>query len=158
MTHRIALVYVDGWNVEIVGSAKDSFAENLKKSGFPTDTHLDFYTVPGSLEIPLVTKKLAESGKYDLIAAAGFIVNGRIYRHEFVATAVIDGMMRVQLDSGIPVISMVLTPIDENFDEHKAEDVKWFTEHMVKKGEEGAKAALATLKTHDSIKEKAKAA
>src|ERR1700736_4732933 len=76
----------------------------------PPKSPIDFFDVPGSLEIPLHALLLAESGRYAAIAAAGFVVNGGIYRHEFVADAVIQGLMRVQLDTKVPVISAVLTP------------------------------------------------
>jgi len=50
---------------------------------------------------------LAKTGRYAAIVAAGFVVDGGIYRHEFVAEAVIGGLMRVQLETGVPVISAV---------------------------------------------------
>ncbi len=64
-------------------------------------------------------------------------------------TAVIDGLMRVQLDTGVPVFSVVLTP--HHFHEHD-EHVRYFTEHFVRKGAEAAVAVEATLKLHDAIK------
>jgi 6,7-dimethyl-8-ribityllumazine synthase len=84
---------------------------------------------------------LAESGRYVAIVAAGFVVNGGIYRHEFVADAVIQGLMRVQLDTKVPVISAVLTP--QNFLEH-GEHRKFFHDHFVVKGAEAA-ACAATV-------------
>jgi 6,7-dimethyl-8-ribityllumazine synthase len=76
------------------------------------------------------------------IVAAGFVVNGGIYRHEFVADAVIQGLMRVQLDTKVPVISAVLTP--QNFHEHD-EHRKFFHDHFVVKGAEAAAACAATI-------------
>ena len=58
----------------------------------------------------LQAKLLAKTGRYAVIVAAGLIVNGGIYRHEFVAATVIDALMQVQLDTDIPIISLVLTP------------------------------------------------
>jgi len=98
--------------------------------------------VPGAFEIPLLAKKLAQTGRYDAIVACALVVNGGIYRHEFVTTAVIDGLMRVQLDTEVPVMSAVLTPRD--FHEHE-EHVRFFREHFVKKGTEVAQACLATM-------------
>lgn len=80
--------------------------------------------------------------------AAGLVVDGGIYRHEFVATAVIDGLMRVQLDTDVPVFSVVLTP--HHFHEHD-EHVRYFAEHFVKKGAEAANAVAATLELHASL-------
>ena len=70
------------------------------------------------------------------------MVNGGIYRHEFVAAAVIDGLMRVQLDTGVPVFSAVLTPRD--FHEHEVH-LRFFGEHLVTKGTEAARACMAAL-------------
>ena len=55
-------------------------------------------------------KLLAKTGKYAVIVAAGFVVDGGIYRHEFVSETVIGALMRIQLDTEIPIISVVLTP------------------------------------------------
>ena len=103
---------------------------------------IDFFEVPGSLEIPLHALLLAESRRYAAIVAAGFVVNGGIYRHEFVAEAVISGLMRVQLDTKVPVISAVLTP--QHFHEHD-EHKKFFYDHFVVKGAEAAAACAATI-------------
>jgi 6,7-dimethyl-8-ribityllumazine synthase len=84
--------------------------------------------VPGGFEIPLQAKKLAQSGRYAAIVASALIVDGGIYRHEFVAEAVISGMMQVQLETGVPVLSAVLTP--QRFHEHE-EHQRFFSEHFV---------------------------
>ena len=86
--------------------------------------------------------RLARLGAYDAIIACGFVVNGGIYRHEFVAAAVIDGLMRVQLDTDVPIFTAVLTPRDfHDHDEHRT----FFRDHAVKKGTEVAQACLNTL-------------
>ena len=83
-----------------------------------------------------------------LIACGGFLVDGGIYRHEFVTRAVIDGIMRVMLDTGMPVLSMILTP--KNTYEHDR-DHSFFLEHFVIKGEELANAAVTTLKNKQGL-------
>jgi 6,7-dimethyl-8-ribityllumazine synthase len=85
---------------------------------------------------------LVRTGRYAAIVATGLVVDGGIYRHEFVCEAVINGLMRVQLDSEVPVISAVLTP--QHFHEH-AEHVRFFREHFVMKGTEAATACAATI-------------
>jgi 6,7-dimethyl-8-ribityllumazine synthase len=137
---RIAFVQAC-WHKEIVDRYRVSFTAEIAKHGFG-DGDIDFFEVPGSLEIPLHALLLAESGRYAAIVAAGFVVNGGIYRHEFVADAVISGLMRVQLDTRVPVISAVLTP--QNFHEHD-EHKKFFYDHFVVKGAEAATACAATL-------------
>ena len=103
---------------------------------------VDQFEVPGAFEIPLLAQKLARSGRYDAIVACGLVVNGGIYRHEFVGAAVIDALMRVQLDTEVPVLSAVLTPRD--FHEHE-DHQRFFSEHFVKKGIEVARACLETI-------------
>ena len=81
--------------------------------------------------------------------------NGGIYRHEFVAEAVIKGLMTVQLEMEVPVISAVLTPRD--FHEHE-EHRKFFHEHFRVKGTEAATACVSTTGGVDTIRELARAA
>jgi 6,7-dimethyl-8-ribityllumazine synthase len=137
---RIAFVQAC-WHKEIVDRCRVSFTAEIAKHGYG-DGDIDFFEVPGSLEIPLHALLLAESGRYAAIVAAGFVVNGGIYRHEFVADAVISGLMRVQLDTKVPVISAVLTP--QNYHEHE-EHKKFFYDHFVVKGAEAAEACAATV-------------
>ena len=104
--------------------------------------------VPGAFEIPLMAKKLAESGKFDAVIGCAVIVNGGIYHHEFVSTAVVDGLMRVQLGTGVPVFSVALTPY--NF--QPSEDLQgFFRQHFIKKGMEAADACAQTLAAHANV-------
>ena len=137
---RIAVISAS-WHADIVGRAKQSLLAEFDRSPGPP-RQVDSFDVPGAFEIPLLAQKLARSGRYDAIVACALVVNGGIYRHEFVAAAVIDGLMRVQLDSGVPVLSCVLTPRD--FHEHE-DHHRFFGEHFVKKGVEVARACLATI-------------
>ena len=137
---RIAVICAS-WHADIVDRARQSLLAEFDRSPTPPG-RVDQYEVPGAFEIPLLALKLARSGRYDAIVACGLVVNGGIYRHEFVGAAVIDGLMRVQLDTEVPVLSAVLTPRD--FHEH-AEHVKFFSEHFVKKGVEVAKACIETI-------------
>ena len=129
------------WHQDIVDQARLSFLAEMARRGFPDDA-IDRYAVPGAFEIPLLAKKLAQRGRYGAIVAAGFVVDGGTYRHEFVADAVIAGLMRVQPDTGVPVISCVLTP--QRFHEHE-EHRRFFHAHFVTKGAEAAAACARTL-------------
>ena len=137
---RIAFIS-STWHNEIVRKARDAFLDEFERSNVPRK-QVDQFEVPGAFEIPLHAKRLAQTGLYDAIVACGLVVNGGIYRHEFVASAVIDGLMRVQLDTGVPVLSAVLTPRD--FHEH-ADHHRFFSELFVKKGIEVARACLDTV-------------
>ena len=137
---RIAFVQAC-WHREIVDAGREAFVARMAELGVPPE-HIDIYEVPGSLEIPLQAKMLAKSGHYAAIVAAGFIVNGGIYRHEFVAETVIDAMMRVQLDTEVPIISLVLTP--QSFHEHDTHR-GFFHDHFKLKGAEAAVACARTV-------------
>ena len=98
---------------------------------------------PGSLEIPLQTKLLCKTGRYAAVVASALIVDGGIYRHEFVADTVLDAMMRVQLETEVPALSVVLTP--QRYHEHE-EHLAFFREHFKVKGAEAAVACAQTLR------------
>jgi 6,7-dimethyl-8-ribityllumazine synthase len=136
---RIAVV-ASGWHKSIIDNALQSIRDEFARSA--SDTRLDFFDVPGAFEIPLHAQKLCMSGNYDAVIACGFVVDGGIYRHEFVASAVIDGLMQVQLQTGVPVFSAVLTP--KSF--HENEDhLRFFSAHFIGKGTEVARACIDTL-------------
>ena len=143
---RIAFVQAC-WHRSIVESGRDGFLRELEQLGVARD-RVDVFEVPGSLEIPLHAKLLARTGRYAAVVAAGFVVDGGIYRHEFVAQSVIDGLMTVQLETEVPVLSMVLTP--QRFHEHH-EHVAFFTGHMTKKGAEAAIACVHTIRSIETI-------
>ena len=137
---RVALISA-AWHREIVASATTAIREQFRRLA-DSPAELRHFEVPGAFEIPLHAKRLARSARYDAIIACGLVVNGGIYRHEFVASAVIDGLMRVQLETDTPIFSAVLTPRD--FHEHE-EHERFFCEHFVKKGREVASACVETL-------------
>ena len=136
------------WHRDIVDRARDSFVAEMARHGF-ADDRIDRFEVPGSFEIPLQAKLLAKSGRYAAIVAAGLVVDGGIYRHDFVAHAVIDGLMRVQLDTEVPVFSVVLTP--QHFHAHE-EHHRFFFEHFTVKGREAAEACRRTLETLERVR------
>jgi 6,7-dimethyl-8-ribityllumazine synthase len=137
---RFAFIHAR-WHADIVVRARDGFLAELARHRIPSEA-VDVFGVPGAFELPLYARRLADTGGFDAIVACGFVVDGGIYRHEFVADAVIGGLMRVQLDTMVPVISCVLTP--KNFHEHD-EHRRFFAEHFVVKGTEAARACLETV-------------
>jgi 6,7-dimethyl-8-ribityllumazine synthase len=134
-------VIAASWHQEIVSSSTNAIQREFDRQGCLPDC-LELHQVPGAFELPLYAMRLARTGRYDAIIACGLVVNGGIYRHEFVASAVIDGLMRVQLDTDTPTFSAVLTPRD--FHEHE-EHQAFFKAHFVKKGVEVAQTCLKTL-------------
>lgn len=129
------------WHADIVQRGRDAFLAEMARQGVARGS-IDVIEVPGAFEIPLHAQQLARGGRHVAIVACGLVVDGGIYRHEFVADAVISGLMRVQLDTGVPVLSAVLTP--KSFHEH-AEHQRFFAEHFVIKGTEAAQACVRTL-------------
>ncbi len=137
---RIAFIQAR-WHAEIVDACREAFVREvgLRTNGTAELAVLD---VPGAFEIPLLARRAARSGKFDAIVGAAFVVNGGIYRHDFVADAVVSGLMRVQLDTDVPILSAVLTP--HHFHE-TAEHQTFFRDHFKTKGQEVAGACIAIL-------------
>lgn len=73
------------------------------------DEDVDIVKVPGSFEIPLLAKKLAETGKYHAVICLGAVIRGSTPHFEYVSAEVSKGIGLVSLDSGIPVIFGVIT-------------------------------------------------
>lgn len=138
---RIAFIQ-SCWHRDIVDQAWHAFVEEVVQAGVNARA-IDRFEVPGAFEIPLQAKLLAKTRRHSAIVAAGFVVDGGIYRHEFVADAVISGLMQVQLETEVPVLSCVLTP--QRFHEH-AEHQAFFRDHFLIKGREVARACLATIR------------
>ncbi|MEH3108435.1 MAG: 6,7-dimethyl-8-ribityllumazine synthase [Sphingomonas fennica] len=130
------------WHAEIVDRALDGF-----QAVIPAD-RVDVFAVPGAFEMPLLARDLARSGRYGAVAAAALVVDGGIYRHDFVAQAVVDGLMRAGLDTGVPVLSVSLTPHNYRDDPHHR---AIYAAHFAIKGEEAARAALAILETRRAL-------
>jgi 6,7-dimethyl-8-ribityllumazine synthase len=124
------------WHHTVVDRAVDGFTTEF--AALRPDFTVDLFDVPGALELPLLARRLARTGRYAAVVAAAFVVDGGIYRHEFVAQAVIDGLMRAQFETDIPVLSVSLTPHQY---QPTAEHDAFFSEHFVAKGAEAAQAA-----------------
>jgi 6,7-dimethyl-8-ribityllumazine synthase len=139
---RIAFVH-SLWHAEIVRQAYEGFVEEIVKLGFPAEA-IERFELPGAFEIPLHAQILARTGRYAGIVAAGFVVDGGIYRHEFVAETVIRALMQVQLATGTPIFSVVLTP--HRYHEHDVHQ-HFFHAHFREKGAEAARAAHGTLES-----------
>ena len=146
MTHtRYAFVKAN-WHSDIVDQALTGFLKLI-----PAD-HVDVFDVPGAFELPLMAQELAKSGQYSAMACAAFVVDGGIYRHDFVAQSVVDGLMGVGLDTGVPVLSVSLTPHNyQETDHHNA----IFRAHFLEKGREAAVAALSILEARKALLRKA---
>ncbi len=135
------------WHADLVAQARQGLLAGLAAHGLLPDA-ADCFEAPGAFEIPLLAQRLARHRRHDAIVAIALVVDGGIYRHDFVAGAVIDGLMRVQLDSGVPVLSCVLTP--QAFHEH-ADHQRFFAEHLAGKGRHAADAVRQVLAAADQV-------
>ncbi len=109
-TIHIAIVS-STYRPEITKSLVHHCVKTLEEKGV-TKTQRKIVYVPGSLEIPLIAKKLAQTKKYDAIIAFGAVFRGKTYHFEQVANECIRGCMQVSYDYGIPVIFEVLCVYD----------------------------------------------
>ena len=90
--------------MRLLEGAKDA----LLRHGVNEDD-IDVAWTPGCLEIPLISKKLALSDKYDALICLGAVVRGGTPHFEYVASEVNRGISRVSLDAGLPVIQGIIT-------------------------------------------------
>ena len=137
---RIALVEAQ-WHADIVHQARDAFLAEMEHQGVPRE-RIDIFDVPGAIEIPLHAQRLARSGRYAAVVGSALVVDDGIYRFDALMQTVVQALMDVQLDTGVPMISAVLTP--HHFHEH-AEHRKYFLRHFAVKGTEAAEACLQTV-------------
>src|SRR3982074_2431144 len=137
---RVAFVQ-SAWHRDVVEQCRIAFLDEIEARHIPR-AHVDLFEVPGWFEIPLHAQLLAKTRRYTAIVAAGLVVDGGIYRHEFVADTVIKALMDVQLRTEVPVFSAVLTP--QQFHESAAH-FDFFRKHFATKGVEVAEACANTL-------------
>ena len=138
--HKLAVVCAQ-WHADLVARSRDALLDELAQLGVAPD-HVDRYEVPGAFELPLLAQQLARSGRYAAIVACALVVDGGIYRHEFVANTVVSTLMSLQLETNVPMLSAVLTP--HHFHEH-VEHRKYFHRHFAIKGTEAAQACVKTV-------------
>ena len=144
---RVAFIQAS-WHKEIVDQSRKSFLAEMLVLGYQ-ESDIDFFEVGGAFEIPLHAKLLAKTGRYAGIVGAALVVDGGIYRHDFVAQTVVSGLMQVQLETEVPVFSVSLTPHHFHAGE---EHQKFFFEHFVHKGQEAARTCVDTLQKIRNIK------
>ena len=131
---RVALV-VARFNAEICERLLEGALACLQQHG-ARERDLQVVRVPGSFEIPLIARKLAESGGHDAVVCLGALVRGDTLHYEIIAREVGRGIARASLDSGVPITFGVLTTENHPQAEDRAGG---------KMGNRGADAALAAI-------------
>jgi len=101
-------VVVSRFNEFITGKLLDGAQDTLARHGVK-EADVDVAWTPGSFEIPLIAKKMAESGKYDAIICLGAVIRGGTPHFDYIAAEVSKGIANVSLGTGLPVILGVIT-------------------------------------------------
>ena len=128
---------------EFITSKLVAGAVDVLKRNDVNDDDIDVVWVPGAFEIPLITKKMAESKKYDAILALGAVIKGATPHFDYVCAEVSKGVAQISLHTGLPVMFGVLTT--NNIEEA-------IERAGTKAGNKGADAAFGALEMIDLIK------
>lgn len=107
------------------------------------EADIDTAWVPGAFEIPLVAKKMAESGKYDAIICIGTVIRGSTTHYDYVCNEAAKGIGAVALQTGVPIMFGVLT----------TESIEQAIERAgTKAGNKGAECALGAIEMVNVLK------
>ena len=101
-------VVVSRFNELITTKLLEGARDALLRHGV-VESDIDIVWTPGCLEIPLISKKLALSNKYDGIVCLGAVIRGGTSHSEYVASEVNRGIGKVSLDTGLPLIQGIIT-------------------------------------------------
>ena len=124
---------------KLLGGAQDA----LKRHGVEEGS-VDVAWVPGAFEIPLVAKRMADSGKYDAVITLGTVIRGATPHFDFVCNEAAKGVSQASMQSGIPVIFGVLT----------TETIEQAIERAgTKAGNKGWEAAAAAIEMANLLRE-----
>jgi 6,7-dimethyl-8-ribityllumazine synthase len=127
---RIAIV-VGRFNQDVGDGLLSACTQELARLGV-ANRDIEVVTVPGALEIPLALQRLAATGRFDTMIALGAVIRGETYHFEVVSNQSADGVMTVQLDTGLPIANGILTT--DNDDQAEA--------RMHEKGADCARVAV----------------
>lgn len=136
-------IVIARFNEFISGKLLSGCLDALKRHG-ADDSAIDLVWSPGSFEIPLLAKKLADSGKYNAVICLGAVIRGATPHFDYVAAEVSKGIATAALASGVPVIYGVLT----------TDNIEQAIERAgTKSGNKGFDAALAAIEMANVVKE-----
>jgi len=139
---RFGLV-VARFNEFITSKLLDGAQDMLSRHGVRAED-IDVAWTPGSFEIPLIAKKMAESGRYDAVICLGAVIRGGTPHFDYIASEVTKGIANVSLDTGKPIILGVIT----------ADTLEQAIERAgTKSGNYGAQAALHAIEMANLTKD-----
>ena len=135
-------IVVSRFNALVTGQLLAGARDGLRRHGVSDDA-VDVAWVPGALEIPIVARRLAQTGRYDALVCLGAVIRGATAHFDYVAAGVAQGVGRLAVDSGIPAIFGILT----------TDTIEQALERAgVKQGNKGWDAALAAIETANVIR------
>ena len=135
-------IVVARFNEFITSKLLSGALDNLKRENV-NEKDIEVAWVPGAFEIPLITKKMAESKKYDAILTLGAVIKGATPHFDYVCAEVSKGVAQISLQTGLPVMFGVLTT--NNIEEA-------IERAGTKAGNKGADVAFGALEMIDLIK------
>ncbi len=133
---RIGIV-ASRFNEQISGK----LLERAKTAARELKAEVEVVSVPGALEIPLALQWMAQTGRFDALAAVGAVIRGDTYHFEVVSNESARGVMEVSLESGLPIANGILTTDDEAQAEARLD-----------KGAEAVRVAVEMAKLRTQVK------
>ncbi|MDZ4169017.1 MAG: 6,7-dimethyl-8-ribityllumazine synthase [Coriobacteriia bacterium] len=128
---------------ELLGSRLLSGAQDAFVRHGLSEEDIDVAFVPGAFEIPLVAKRMADSGRYDAVVALGVVIRGGTPHFDYIASEVSKGVAKASLDSGVPVLFGVIT----------ADTIEQAVERSgTKAGNKGWEAAMSAIEMATLVK------
>ncbi|HMV13059.1 MAG TPA: 6,7-dimethyl-8-ribityllumazine synthase [Nitrosomonas sp.] len=138
---RIGIV-MSRFNIEIGEGLLGACTAELVQLGVQ-EANIQLVTVPGALEAPVTLQKMALSDQFDALIALGAVIRGETYHFEVVANQSAGGLMKAQIETGIPIINAILTTDTED----------QASSRMSQKGKDAARAAIEMANLFDKLVE-----
>jgi 6,7-dimethyl-8-ribityllumazine synthase len=138
---NVAIV-VARFNEFITSKLLSGAEDGLKRHGVEEE-NVTIAWVPGAFELPLVAKKLAESGNYDAVITLGTVIRGATTHYDYVCNEAAKGVSKASLSTGVPVVFGVLT----------TETIEQAVERAgTKAGNKGYEAAVTAIEMSNLLK------
>ncbi|EOB0812116.1 6,7-dimethyl-8-ribityllumazine synthase [Staphylococcus pseudintermedius] len=136
-------VVVSRFNDLITGRLLDGAQDALRRHQVAEDS-IDVAYVPGAFELPIVAKKMAQTGKYDAVVTLGCVIRGATSHYDYVCNEAAKGIAKASDDTGVPVIFGVLT----------TENIEQAIERAgTKAGNKGAESAVAAIEMANLLRQ-----
>ncbi|USO11649.1 6,7-dimethyl-8-ribityllumazine synthase [Staphylococcus pseudintermedius] len=136
-------VVVSRFNDLITGRLLDGAQDALRRHQVAEDS-VDVAYVPGAFELPIVAKKMAQTGKYDAVVTLGCVIRGATSHYDYVCNEAAKGIAKASDDTGVPVIFGVLT----------TENIEQAIERAVQKQcNKGAESAVGAIEMANLLRQ-----